>query len=142
MTYLAIIRRCTQINKLSEGALKRKKKSTHTNKPPLFCMDNTLLAQAVFLRCRKNNITCKQCIRTTCLPYMKHPDRIKPNVYVEGQQIKDFAYYHYLFFNLSHSLFPKVPQVLRCCSEFVETHGIVDGIYRLSGVSSNIQKLR
>lgn len=35
-----------------------------------------------------------------------------------------------------------VPQVLRCCSEFVETHGIVDGIYRLSGVSSNIQKLR
>nr|XP_046263817.1 rho GTPase-activating protein 30 isoform X2 [Scatophagus argus] len=36
----------------------------------------------------------------------------------------------------------EIPQVLRCCSEFVETHGIVDGIYRLSGVSSNIQKLR
>uniref|UniRef100_A0A3Q4BXT6 Rho-GAP domain-containing protein n=1 Tax=Mola mola TaxID=94237 RepID=A0A3Q4BXT6_MOLML len=36
----------------------------------------------------------------------------------------------------------EVPQVLKCCSEFVETHGIVDGIYRLSGVSSNIQKLR
>ncbi|XP_069057230.1 rho GTPase-activating protein 33 isoform X2 [Pleurodeles waltl] len=35
-----------------------------------------------------------------------------------------------------------VPQVLRCCSEFIEKHGIVDGIYRLSGVSSNIQKLR
>ncbi|XP_043850124.1 rho GTPase-activating protein 33 isoform X4 [Dromiciops gliroides] len=35
-----------------------------------------------------------------------------------------------------------VPQVLRCCSEFIEAHGIVDGIYRLSGVSSNIQKLR
>nr|XP_057901966.1 rho GTPase-activating protein 30 [Doryrhamphus excisus]XP_057901967.1 rho GTPase-activating protein 30 [Doryrhamphus excisus] len=35
-----------------------------------------------------------------------------------------------------------VPQVLRCCTEFVELHGIVDGIYRLSGVSSNIQKLR
>lgn len=35
-----------------------------------------------------------------------------------------------------------VPQVLRCCSEFVERHGVVDGIYRLSGVSSNIQKLR
>ncbi|XP_039999028.1 rho GTPase-activating protein 30 isoform X2 [Xiphias gladius] len=35
-----------------------------------------------------------------------------------------------------------IPQVLRCCSEFVEHHGIVDGIYRLSGVSSNIQKLR
>ncbi|KAL8183980.1 UNVERIFIED_CONTAM: hypothetical protein K2H54_002797 [Gekko kuhli] len=36
----------------------------------------------------------------------------------------------------------KVPQVLKSCTEFVEKHGIVDGIYRLSGVSSNIQKLR
>uniref|UniRef100_A0AAQ4PMJ7 Si:dkeyp-68b7.12 n=1 Tax=Gasterosteus aculeatus aculeatus TaxID=481459 RepID=A0AAQ4PMJ7_GASAC len=36
----------------------------------------------------------------------------------------------------------QIPQVLQCCGEFVETHGIVDGIYRLSGVSSNIQKLR
>ncbi|XP_061462481.1 rho GTPase-activating protein 30 isoform X2 [Rhineura floridana] len=35
-----------------------------------------------------------------------------------------------------------VPQVLKCCTEFVEQHGIVDGIYRLSGISSNIQKLR
>lgn len=107
MTYLTIIRRCTQINKLSAGALKkinlhiRTKKNLHTAisspMPPLFCMDNTLLAQVVFLRCRKNNITCKQCITTTCLPYMKHTDRIKPNVYVESQQIKDFAYYHYFF---------------------------------------------
>ncbi|KAL2084476.1 hypothetical protein ACEWY4_019994 [Coilia grayii] len=35
-----------------------------------------------------------------------------------------------------------VPQVLTSCSEFIEKHGIVDGIYRHSGVSSNIQKLR
>ncbi|XP_034970661.2 rho GTPase-activating protein 31 isoform X1 [Zootoca vivipara] len=35
-----------------------------------------------------------------------------------------------------------VPPVLRSCAEFIETHGIVDGIYRLSGVTSNIQKLR
>ncbi|XP_063172795.1 rho GTPase-activating protein 30 [Candoia aspera] len=35
-----------------------------------------------------------------------------------------------------------VPQVLKSCTEFVEQHGILDGIYRLSGVSSNIQKLR
>ncbi|XP_076869218.1 uncharacterized protein arhgap33 isoform X2 [Brachyhypopomus gauderio] len=35
-----------------------------------------------------------------------------------------------------------VPQVLKSCSEFIEKHGIVDGIYRHSGVSSNIQKLR
>ncbi|KAG2470485.1 RHG32 protein, partial [Polypterus senegalus] len=36
----------------------------------------------------------------------------------------------------------EVPQVLRSCSEFIEKHGIVDGIYRHSGISSNIQKLR
>ncbi|XP_061587881.1 rho GTPase-activating protein 30 [Cololabis saira] len=36
----------------------------------------------------------------------------------------------------------EIPLVLRSCSEFVEEHGVVDGIYRLSGVSSNIQKLR
>ncbi|XP_072354386.1 rho GTPase-activating protein 30 isoform X2 [Scyliorhinus torazame] len=36
----------------------------------------------------------------------------------------------------------EVPQVLRSCTEFIEEHAIVDGIYRLSGVSSNIQKLR
>lgn len=35
-----------------------------------------------------------------------------------------------------------MPQVLRSCAEFVEEYGVVDGIYRLSGVSSNIQKLR
>uniref|UniRef100_H3AW38 Rho-GAP domain-containing protein n=1 Tax=Latimeria chalumnae TaxID=7897 RepID=H3AW38_LATCH len=35
-----------------------------------------------------------------------------------------------------------VPQVLKSCTQFVEQHGVVDGIYRLSGVSSNIQKLR
>ncbi|XP_036413962.1 rho GTPase-activating protein 33 isoform X1 [Colossoma macropomum] len=35
-----------------------------------------------------------------------------------------------------------VPQVLMSCSEFIEKHGVVDGIYRHSGISSNIQKLR
>ncbi|KAK6305602.1 hypothetical protein J4Q44_G00243820 [Coregonus suidteri] len=35
-----------------------------------------------------------------------------------------------------------VPQVLRTCAEFIEKHGVVDGIYRLSGVTSNIQRLR
>ncbi|CAL8248390.1 unnamed protein product [Lota lota] len=35
-----------------------------------------------------------------------------------------------------------VPQVLVSCAEFLEQHGVVDGIYRHSGVSSNIQKLR
>ncbi|KAL0280773.1 UNVERIFIED_CONTAM: hypothetical protein PYX00_001975 [Menopon gallinae] len=36
----------------------------------------------------------------------------------------------------------EIPMVLKCCAEFIESHGIVDGIYRLSGVTSNIQKLR
>lgn len=35
-----------------------------------------------------------------------------------------------------------VPLVLKSCSEVIEEHGIVDGIYRLSGITSNIQKLR
>ncbi|XP_075049289.1 rho GTPase-activating protein 30 isoform X1 [Mixophyes fleayi] len=36
----------------------------------------------------------------------------------------------------------EVPQVLKSCTEFVEEHGIVDGIYRLCGIASNVQKLR
>ncbi|KAL3884653.1 hypothetical protein ACJMK2_024775 [Sinanodonta woodiana] len=35
-----------------------------------------------------------------------------------------------------------VPLVLKSCSEVIEGNGIVDGIYRLSGITSNIQKLR
>lgn len=35
-----------------------------------------------------------------------------------------------------------IPMVLRSCAEFIEENGIVDGIYRLSGITSNIQKLR
>uniref|UniRef100_A0A8B9K2Q0 Rho GTPase activating protein 32a n=1 Tax=Astyanax mexicanus TaxID=7994 RepID=A0A8B9K2Q0_ASTMX len=35
-----------------------------------------------------------------------------------------------------------VPQVIKSCAEFIEKHGVVDGIYRLSGIASNIQKLR
>ncbi|KAI4902493.1 hypothetical protein NFI96_014846 [Prochilodus magdalenae] len=36
----------------------------------------------------------------------------------------------------------EVPYVLKTCAEFIEEHGIVDGIYRLSGITSNIQRLR
>ena len=35
-----------------------------------------------------------------------------------------------------------VPKVLVHCAEFIEDRGIVDGIYRLGGVASNIQRLR
>lgn len=36
----------------------------------------------------------------------------------------------------------EIPMVLKCCAEFIEQYGIVDGVYRLSGITSNIQKLR
>lgn len=35
-----------------------------------------------------------------------------------------------------------IPLVLKHCAEFIENFGIVDGIYRLSGITSTIQKLR
>ena len=35
-----------------------------------------------------------------------------------------------------------VPKVLTQCSQFIESHGIVDGIYRVSGIASNIKKLK
>ncbi|XP_015705815.1 rho GTPase-activating protein 32-like [Coturnix japonica] len=35
-----------------------------------------------------------------------------------------------------------VPQVLQSCAQFIEEHGVVRGIYRLSGVASRIQRLR
>ena len=35
-----------------------------------------------------------------------------------------------------------VPEVLTRCTRFVEDHGTVDGIYRISGIASNIKKLR
>jgi hypothetical protein len=36
----------------------------------------------------------------------------------------------------------QIPVVLQWCSSFIERNGIVEGIYRLSGVISNIDKLR
>uniref|UniRef100_A0A8C4QR22 Rho GTPase activating protein 33 n=1 Tax=Eptatretus burgeri TaxID=7764 RepID=A0A8C4QR22_EPTBU len=36
----------------------------------------------------------------------------------------------------------KVPRVIVCCCEFLEKVGLVDGIYRHSGSSSNLQRLR
>lgn len=41
-----------------------------------------------------------------------------------------------------HNSGHEVPQVVKSCADFIEKHGVVDGIYRLSGISSNIQKLR
>lgn len=48
----------------------------------------------------------------------------------------------FFLFSLSCLLCPVVPQVVKSCAEFIEKQGVVDGIYRLSGISSNIQKLR
>ncbi|KAK9521020.1 hypothetical protein VZT92_020865 [Zoarces viviparus] len=41
-----------------------------------------------------------------------------------------------------HNSGHEVPQVVKTCADFIEKNGVVDGIYRLSGISSNIQKLR
>ncbi|XP_033641112.1 rho GTPase-activating protein 32-like isoform X4 [Asterias rubens] len=35
-----------------------------------------------------------------------------------------------------------VPSIIQACTEFIESNGVVDGIYRLSGVSSTVQWLR
>ena len=35
-----------------------------------------------------------------------------------------------------------VPEVLIQCTTFIEKHGLVDGVYRISGISSNIKRLK
>ena len=35
-----------------------------------------------------------------------------------------------------------VPEVLIQCTAFIEKHGLVDGVYRISGISSNIKRLK
>ena len=36
----------------------------------------------------------------------------------------------------------QLPEVLLQCTSFVEKHGMVDGVYRISGVASNIKRLK
>ena len=36
----------------------------------------------------------------------------------------------------------EVPDVLVQCTTFIEKHGLVDGVYRISGISSNIKRLK
>ena len=43
--------------------------------------------------------------------------------------------------NLTQPFF-LVPPILKVCSKCIEHRGIVDGIYRLSGISSNIRALK
>ena len=42
---------------------------------------------------------------------------------------------------ISQLIFP-VPQVVRICTQFIEEHGVINGIYRASGISSNIQRIK
>ena len=42
----------------------------------------------------------------------------------------------------SFSISISVPEVLTKCTNFVEEHGMVDGIYRISGIASNIKRLK
>lgn len=52
------------------------------------------------------------------------------------------VYDEILYSFLPPNPYTTVPEVVKICTEFIETHGVVDGIYRLSGVTSNIQYLR
>ncbi len=66
------------------------------------------------------------------------------HIFVESKNVNDFllrdvSSYSILFHSYSFLL---VPLVLEMCSSVIEEHGIVDGIYRLSGITSNMQKLR
>ena len=45
-------------------------------------------------------------------------------------------------FSSKRSFLFSVPTVVSDCTRFVEKHGIVDGIYRISGVSSHIRHLK
>ena len=41
-----------------------------------------------------------------------------------------------------NNVFVSVPQVVTECCKFIEERGVIDGVYRLSGISSNIQRIK
>ena len=48
----------------------------------------------------------------------------------------------YHFYKELKEIFISVPQIVSVCCNFIEARGLVDGVYRLSGISSNIQRLK
>ena len=55
--------------------------------------------------------------------------------------IKKICFNDFMCRNLTSGLF-SVPQVLRICTQFIEEFGVINGIYRASGISSNIQRIK
>ena len=43
---------------------------------------------------------------------------------------------------LSEKISFLVPKILAACTEFIEKESLVDGVYRISGIASNIKRLR
>ncbi|KAH8023235.1 hypothetical protein HPB51_011678 [Rhipicephalus microplus] len=52
------------------------------------------------------------------------------------------CHWNIFYYSLLVACYLHLPLVLSSCAKFIEQFGIVDGIYRLSGVTSNIQRLR
>jgi len=66
------------------------------------------------------------------------------NIWVIHNKKVDFSISQKFYFSFKWIIFLifKVPKILKICTEFIEKYGTVDGIYRHTGLQSNIQKLR
>ena len=68
---------------------------------------------------------------------------LKQHLAETRNESKIFKIFFRNFSNIySRNLPITVPPILRVCSKCIEHRGIVDGIYRLSGISSNIRALK
>ncbi|XP_048824655.1 rho GTPase-activating protein 32-like [Lagopus muta] len=79
--------------------------------------------------------------RGKLLTFLRSVVKARPKQQKEREVEKERVFGRDLGEHLLHSG-RDVPQVLQSCAEFIEQHGVVQGIYRLSGVVSNVQRLR
>ncbi|XP_031445099.1 rho GTPase-activating protein 32-like [Phasianus colchicus] len=79
--------------------------------------------------------------RSKLITFLRSFMKARPKKPTEREMEKESVFGCDLGAHLLHSG-RDVPQVLQSCAEFIEQHGVVQGIYRLSGVASNIQRLR
>ncbi|XP_052543869.1 rho GTPase-activating protein 32-like isoform X2 [Tympanuchus pallidicinctus] len=79
--------------------------------------------------------------RGKLLTFLRSVVKARPKQRKEREVEKERVFGRDLGEHLLHSG-RDVPQVLQSCAEFIEQHGVVQGIYRLSGVASNVQRLR
>ncbi|XP_021239234.1 rho GTPase-activating protein 32-like isoform X2 [Numida meleagris] len=75
------------------------------------------------------------------ITFLRSLVKARPKKAKQWETVKDRVFGCDLAEHLLHSG-QDVPQVLKSCVELIEQHGVVRGIYRLSGVTSRIQKLR